>query len=345
MLAAVLVFGGACGAGAKPSPTSPTQLVLMTHDAFAVSAATMEKFEADHGVIVQILKGGDAGEMVNQAILTKDAPLADVLYGVDNTFLSRALDAGIFDAYTSPALSAVPDELDAGTGGTVTPIDYGDVCVNFDKAAFLADGPAPTTLDQLTDPIYRSKLVVENPATSSPGLAFMLATIGRFGETGDYTWRDYWSELRANDVRVTADWETAYYSTFSGGAGEGERPIVVSYATSPVAEVVFADPPVTEAPTAVLNDGCFRQVEYAGVLHGGKAPALARELIDFMLAADFQADIPLNMYVFPANDQVTLPDVFVQNAAAVTDPIELDAADIAAYRDRWVQEWTDVVLH
>ena len=245
----------------------------MTHDAFAVSARhDGRSSRPTTASIVQILKGGDAGEMVNQAILTKDAPLADVLYGVDNTFLSRALDAGIFDAVLPRRHSRLcPTSSMPARAATVTPIDYGDVCVNYDKAAFLADGPAPTTLEQLTDPIYRSKLVVENPATSSPGLAFMLATIGRFGETGDYTWRDYWSELRANDVRVAADWETAYYSTFSGGAGEGERPIVVSYATSPVAEVVFADPPVTEAPTAVLNDGCFRQVEYAGVLHGGES--------------------------------------------------------------------------
>jgi thiamine transport system substrate-binding protein len=318
---------------------------VLTHDSFAISDAVLAKFESDHAVHVQILKGGDAGEMVNKAILTKDAPLADVLYGIDNTFLSRALDAGIFDAYASPAIASVPDALEAGTDGKVSPIDYGDVCINYDKDAFPAGTAPAARLEDLTQPAFKDQLVVENPATSSPGLAFLLATVGRFGESGDYPWQDYWRDLRANGVQVVNDWDTAYYTSFSGGSGEGDKPLVVSYATSPAAEVVFADPPVETAPTGVMTDGCFRQVEYAGVLRGGKAPDLARQFIDYMLSADFQQDIPLNMFVFPANDQVTPPDVFVANSSAIANPVAMDAATIAANRDRWVQEWTDVVLH
>jgi thiamine transport system substrate-binding protein len=339
-LSAVLI-GGCSGPGASPTP--PSRLVLMTHDAFAVSDGIIEAFEAAHGIDVQVLTVGDAGAMVNQAILTKDAPLADVLYGVDNTFLSRALDAGIFDAYRPPALTSVTASLTDGTNGLVTPIDYGDVCVNYDKAVFTGES-VPGDLLQLAEPAYRGKLVVENPSTSSPGLAFLIATVARFGESGDYTWRDYWTALRANDVEVANDWDTAYYSSFSGGAGEGEKPLVVSYATSPAAEVVFADPPTTEAPTGVLAKDCFRQIEYAGVLHGTKAPALAHAFVDFMLSVDFQSDIPLNMYVFPARADATPPAVFAQNAAQATT-VGFDAATIAANRDRWVQEWTDVVLH
>ena len=342
-LLVVLLAIGACAGGAGASPTPPTQLVVLTHDAFAISDEVLAQFETAHGVDVQIFKGGDAGVMVNKAILTKDAPLADVLYGIDNTFLSRAVDAGIFDPYSSVALASVPDSLEAGTNGDVTPIDYGDVCLNYDKSAFTADAP-PATLEDLLDPIYKGELVVENPATSSPGLAFLLATIDRFGETNN-AWQNYWQGLKDNDVLVVNDWDTAYYTSFSGGAGEGDRPIVVSYATSPAAEVVFADPPVTEAPTGVVTDGCFRQVEYAGVLHGAKAPDLGRQFVDYMLSVDFQQDIPLNMYVFPANSQAVAPDVFVQNAAAVPDPNQMDPVLIAANRDRWVQEWTDVVLH
>jgi thiamine transport system substrate-binding protein len=340
---AVSALTVAACAGPGASPTSPSRLVLMTHDAFAVSDGIIEAFEAAHGVDVQVLTAGDAGAMVNQAILTRDAPLADVLYGVDNTFLSRAIDAGIFDAYSSPALGSVASALTAGTNGSVTPVDYGDVCINFDKAAFAGEF-VPDDIVQLVDPAYRGKLVVENPATSSPGLAFVIATVAKFGETGSYTWRDYWAALRANDVEVANDWDTAYYSSFSGGAGGGGKPLVVSYATSPAAEVVFSDPPTTEAPTGVLAKDCFRQVEYAGVLHGSKAPQLARAFVDFMLSPEFQSDIPLNMYVFPARDDVTPPDVFVQNAAQATT-VGFDAATIAANRDRWVQEWTDVVLH
>lgn len=334
----------ACMGTQAPSPTPPSRLVLMTHDAFALSDGIIEAFEAANGVDVELLTAGDAGEVVNKAILTKDAPLADVLYGVDNTFLSRALDAGVFDAYSSPAASGLSPDLTAGTDGRVAPIDYGDVCINYDNDAIDADFPAPADLADLTGPVYKGKLVVENPATSSPGLAFLIATVARFGEAGSYTWRDYWAGLRANDVEVANDWDTAYYSSFSGGAGEGEKPLVVSYATSPAAEVVFSDPPVTNAPTGVLAKDCFRQVEYAGVLHGTKAPELARAFIDFMLSTEFQADIPLNMYVFPARADVTMPDVFVHNAAQAAT-VGFDAATIAANRDRWVQEWTDVVLH
>lgn len=330
-----------------PPSDAPGQLVVMTHDSFAVSPQVMAGFEQQHRAAVQVLQVGDAGSLVNQAILTRDNPLADVLYGVDNTFLSRALEAGIFEPYISPLLEHVPVELRGDAEDGVTPIDYGDVCLNWDRAAFEDAGtPPPATLADLTQPRYAGMLVVENPATSSPGLAFMLATIVRFGESGSYAWLDYWRDLRANDVLVSAGWEEAYYGSFSGGSGEGDRPIVVSYATSPAAEVYYADPQPAEAPTGVVDDGCFRQIEFAGVLAGRStgAEALARDFIDFMLSTDFQADIPLNMFVFPANAEAVLPDVFAEHAVAVTQPIVMDAQRIAANREQWLQEWTNVVL-
>ena len=342
LAAAIVLATSACAAQA------PAKLVVLTHDAFAISDAVLAKFESTYGVDVEILKGGDAGVMVNQAILTKDAPLADVLYGVDNTFLSRALDAGIFDSYTSSVASNFSPDLNANTNGLVTPIDYGDVCVNIDNDAVAAGMPAPATLQALTDPEYRGKLVVENPATSSPGLAFLMATIGSFGE-GDNTygisWQEFWALLVQNDVLVVDDWDTAYYTSFSGGAGEGDRPLVVSYATSPVAEVFFSDPPVAEAPTSVLADTCFLQIEYAGVLRGAKSVDGARKLIDFMVSPEFQADIPLNMFVFPANPAAVVPEVFTQYAATPMNVISFDPAEIDANRERWIQEWTDIVLH
>ena len=328
---------------ASPAPSS--SIVLMTHDSFAVSDNVLAEFEELSGVRVEILRAGDAGVMVNQAILTRDAPLADAIYGVDNAFLSRALDAGIFRPHRPPLLSTVSPALRLDPEGRVTPIDYGDVCINYDRAAFAAGGPpAPVRLEDLAQPAYRGMLVVENPATSSPGLAFLLATVGYFGEEGDYTWRDYWADLRANDVLVTGGWEEAYNGAFSGGAGQGDRPMVVSYATSPAAEVFFADPQPEEPPTASLTEGCFRQIEFAGVLAGTAHPTEAEALIDFMLSPAFQADMPLNMFVFPANSQVGLPEVFVQHAAVVPDPITVDQAMLAAQRERWIEDWTDVVL-
>ena len=339
---AAVVLAGCTAPGTTPSP-EPSKVVLMTHDSFAVSDGILESFEDQTGLTVEILKGGDAGSMVNQAILTKDAPLADVLYGVDNTFLSRALDEDIFEPFEPADTAVLPESLALDPQHRVTPIDYGDVCVNYDKDA-LIEVDRPQTLEDLANPAWDNQLVVENPATSSPGLAFMLATIARFGENDDYDWLDYWAELRANRVLVVAGWEEAYYTHFSGGAGEGDKPMVVSYATSPAAEVVFADPPIDEAPTGVLTDGCYRQIEFAGVLRGASNPTGAQQLVDFMLTPEFQRDIPLSMFVFPARPGLELPDAFVANSATVDDPLMLSPADIAAKREVWLQEWTDVVV-
>jgi thiamine transport system substrate-binding protein len=225
----------------------------------------------------------------------------------------------------------------------VTPIDYGDVCINYDKSAYGDSNPPPQSLADLTKPEYKSQLVVEDPGTSSPGLAFMLATIAEFPEGGAYTWLDYWRDLRANDVVIVSGWEEAYESTFSGGSGTGDRPLVVSYATSPVAEVYYASPQPTESPTGVMTDGCFRQVEFAGVLAGTQKPAHARELVDFMLSNEFQADIPLNMFVFPASPNTDLPKVFSDFAVNVPQPLTLPPDTIAAHRDEWLNAWSAAV--
>ncbi|NIA25591.1 MAG: thiamine ABC transporter substrate-binding protein [Gammaproteobacteria bacterium] len=328
----------------QPAETTaqPTEIVLLTHDAFAVSDNVLADFTSQTGVKVKLLQSDDAGTMLNQAILTKDNPIADVMFGIDNTFLSRALSEGIFDPYASPGLATVPKALQLDPEHHVTPIDFGDVCLNYDKAAFQGDVPAPTSLLDLTDPAYRDMLVVEDPATSSPGLAFLLATIAEFGEEGDYTWKDFWADLAANGVKVDAGWTEAYYSDFSA-ASDGTRPLVVSYASSPPAEVIFSETPLTSAPTAVITDGCFRQIEFAGILAGTEHPDAARKLIDFMLSKEFQEDIPLNMFVFPANSQAALPPEFIEFTTLPEHPESLDPALIEQNRERWIEDWTEII--
>jgi thiamine transport system substrate-binding protein len=337
----------------NPSASSPlasmapagSTVRLLTHGAFALSQPVLDSFQQLTGASIQVIPSADAGSAVNQAILTRSNPIADVLYGVDDTFLSRALDNGIFDAYQPAAISDVPDALKLDPEGRVTPIDYGDVCINIDLTSLGDAGlAAPTTIEELTQPVWKGKLVVEDPGISSPGLAFVLATIARFGETGAYTWRDYWADLRANEVQVASSWDSAYYDDFSGGAGAGDRPLVVSYASSPVAEVYFADPQPQDATTSALLDGCYRQVEFAGVLTGTPEPALARALVDFLLSQHVQEDIPLNMFVFPANTTANLPDIFRVFAEVPPHPVTMDPATIAANRDRWIEEWTQTVL-
>lgn len=324
----------------------PATLRLMTHDSFAISEVVIQQFEDEHNVTVEILPSGDAGAMLNQAILSQDDPLADLLFGVDNTFMSRALSADLFEAYESPALANVPDALELDETHHLTPVDYGDVCLNYDKAWFAEKGvPVPQSLRELTDPAYNGLLIVENPATSSPGLAFLLTTIEVFGEGGDYTYLDFWADLRANDVLVTNGWEEAYYGDFTVGGG-GTRPLVVSYASSPPAEVYYAETPPNEAPTAsiVAPGTCFRQVEFVGILKGTENQDLAEQFIDFMLSESFQEDIPLNMFVFPANEQASLPDVFTQWAQIPEEPVRGDAAAVEANRETWIEAWTEVVL-
>jgi thiamine transport system substrate-binding protein len=318
----------------------------MTHDSFDISEETVAAFEAMHDARVDILRSGDAGLMLNQAILSVDNPLADVLFGVDNTLLSRALDAGIFTPYESHLLGSISDDLQLDPEHFVSPVDYGDVCLNYDKAWFAErDIAPPASLEDLVDPAYIGLTVVENPASSSPGLGFMLTTIDYFGLEGDYTWLDFWADLRANDVLVTDGWEEAYWGNFTY-ASDGDRPIVLSYASSPPVEVYFAEGEFEEAPTGVVTaDGsCFRQIEFVGILRGAPNRDLAEAWIDFMLGTTFQEDIPLHMFVFPANESAELPDVFARFALIPEQPAHVDPADIEVNREAWIDQWTQTTL-
>jgi thiamine transport system substrate-binding protein len=341
LVAGALATGSAV-TGTAGAATRTTTITLVTHDSFAVSKSVLADFEKQSGVKVKILQSGDAGAALNQAILTKDHPLGDVFFGVDNTFLGRALDAGIFDTYAPVALANVPAEYQLDPSHELTPVDHGDVCVNYDKKWFAKKGiPVPTTLDDLTKPQYKGLLVVENPATSSPGLAFTLATVARYGENG---WRDYWSKLRSNDVKIADGWERAYEGDFSQGGNKGTRPLVVSYASSPPAAVYYAKPQPKTSPVGTMLDTCFRQVEFAGVLKGTQHATEARALVDFMLSPEFQADVPLQMFVFPVRNGTPLPQVFQEFAEVPTAPLTLPADQISRHRDEWIQQWRATVL-
>ncbi len=343
LLAAAALGVVACGSdGDDDAEAGGGSITLMTHDSFNASDDVLAGFTDETGIEVEILRAGDAGAALNQAILTRDNPEADVFFGVDNTFLSRAVDADLFVPYESPALDEIDQAFAIDDEHRVTPVDYGDVCVNYDREYFSAAGiPPPRTIDDLARPDYRDLLVVQNPATSSPGLAFMLATVDRFGADG---FLDFWADLRANGVLVSDGWEDAYFGQFSGGSGEGSRPLVVSYASSPPAEVLGLDPPPAESPTAVVDDGCFRQIEFAGILNGAANEDGARRFVDFLLSPEFQADLPLNMFVFPVRPDTELPEVFVTHAVLPADPVTVDPGEIGANRDEWIEEWTDTVL-
>jgi thiamine transport system substrate-binding protein len=354
----VLFLAGCAGQNGSPTATAPalpaaTQpsagqtpaaLTVMTHDSFAVSEAVVAQFEQENNVKLSFLQSGDTGSALNRAILSKETPLADVFYGVDNTFLSRALEADLFEPYNSPLLAEIPAEFQLDDQQRALPVDYGDVCINYDRVYFQENNLAiPQSLDDLVKPEYKGLLVVENPATSSPGLAFLLATIVQYGEEG---YLDYWQQLRDNDVQVVSDWNTAYYTNFSGSSGQGPQPMVVSYGSSPAAEVFFADTPPAEAPTASIvgPNTCYRQIEFVGILKGTQQRALAEKFVDFMLSPTFQEDMPLQMFVFPVNPQAALPEVFTQHVQIPEQPAELDFQTIAEKRESWIRAWDDTVL-
>jgi thiamine transport system substrate-binding protein len=322
-------------AGCSPSAPESNTLVLVTHDSFALSEGTLAAFTEQTGITVEVQSAGDAGELVNKLVLTKDSPLGDVVFGIDNTFASRAVSNGVLENYISPDVTAAEAQfvLPADQGGNqLTPIDSGDVCVNVDHAWFTEKGIAePVTLEDLAKPEYKDLLVVEAANSSSPGLAFLLATIAAFGEDG---WQGYWQSLVDNGVKVDASWTDAYYSDFSGPSSEGDRPLVVSYASSPPFEA--------EGATGALLDTCFRQTEYAGVIAGTTNPTGAKKLVDFLHSVTVQTDIPENMYVFPVNPSAPLPSGWETSAPQATNPWSVDPADIDTNRERWITEWAAV---
>ncbi|HSL74106.1 MAG TPA: thiamine ABC transporter substrate-binding protein [Ilumatobacteraceae bacterium] len=351
-LAMVVALVAACGGDDDSDATIPSgeTVTLVTYDSFPEADtslnAALASFTEATGIEVEILVAGDTGTMLAKASLTAGNPEGDVMWGIDNSLLSRAIADEVFEPYVATGIAdgtiTIAEEfLELVPDGEATPVDYGDVCVNYDIGWFTErDLDPPATLADLVDPVYGGMLVVQNPATSSPGLAFLLATVHEYGLEG---WQDYWRALGQNGVEVVDGWTEAYYERFTW-AGGGPTPMVVSYGSSPPAEVIFADPPRDDAPTGVIEDTCFRQVEFAGVLRGTDAPEAARRLVDFLIGEEFQAEVPLNLFVYPTNDAVELPAEFVDNAVIPEASRSLDPAVIDANRSTLIDEWTELVL-
>jgi thiamine transport system substrate-binding protein len=334
-----LVSGcGSVGGSGGSGDGDPKTLVIATHDSWAMSKKVLADFKKKTGITVKAQPQGDAGQLTNKLVLTKDSPLADGVYGIDNTFASRAVDEGVLSSYAAKGLpaSAAPFRLTGGDADQLTPVDYSDVCVNVDDAWFAAKKLAPPkTLDDLTEPAYKGLFVTPGATTSSPGLAFLLATIGAKG-TG---WQDYWKRLMANGAKITSGWSDAYEVDFTAGGGKGDRPIVTSYSSSPPFTIPDGE---TKPTTHALLDTCFRQVEYAGVLKGSKNPKGMQEFIEFMLGQEFQAALPDNMYVYPVDSTVALPADWAKFAQVAPKPVAVNPASITENRSGWLREWRDI---
>ncbi len=344
LLAACLFLYAALFSHSVLSSEKPRTITILTHDSFSVSKHVIEAFEQAHQATVRLIKAETAGAALDQALaFRRRSPAADIVYGLDNTMMGRALEAGIFEPYASPLLNQIPQEFKLDPENRLLPVDYGDVCLNYDKKWFARRGLAPPgSLKDLTRPMYEGLTVVENPMTSSPGLAFLLATIAHFGED---QFLDFWADLRDNDLLVVDGWKQAYLGHFSA-ASKGSRPIVISYASSPAAEVFYAEHRIYEAPSAAITDSgmSFRQVEFVGIVKGARNKELARRWVDYMLDTPFQKDIPLQMFVFPVNPKAPLPDLFTRYARVARKPIYMPVEKIQKNRRKWVEAWSKVVL-
>lgn len=335
------VIAAACGSDEGSSGAdggSGEQVVLVTYDSFALPEEAAAAFEERTGATIEVVATGDSGTMLTSALLSAGAPEGDVIFGIDQTLATRALSEDLLEPIRPDALAEVPERylLPGEAGERLVPIDAGDVCLNLDQQWFAAHQvPIPTTLEQLTEPAYRDLVVVESPVTSSPGLAFLIGTVARYGEDG---WLDYWRRLADNGLRVRPSWDDAYYSDYT--VSGGDRPIVLSYASSPPVELVFAEDELTEPPSTVMLDSCAAQVEYAGVLRGAEHPGLARELVEFMLSPEWQEALPMSNFVFPVLD-VALPEEFSAWAVRAEDPLTLDPATIDARREEWIEQWRE----
>ena len=334
----VVLAASACsavGGDSSADESASDRVVLVTHESFVLPKKLEKQFEQESGYDLVVRGSGDAGALTNKLVLTKDDPLGDVAFGVDNTFASRALDEGVFAPYaaTLPA-GAEQYRLAGDDDHRLTPIDNASVCVNVDDTWFADhDLAPPTTLDDLADPAYKDLFVLPGAATSSPGMAFLLTTIAAYGDA----WPDYWTKLMDNGAELTAGWSDAYEVDFTQGGGGGDRPIVLSYDSSPAFTVADGT-----SSTSALLDTCFRQVEYAGVLDGAANPDGAEALVDFLLSPDVQAALPDSMYVFPVASDTPLPQEWAEFAKKPTTPYDVDPTSISEHRDDWLREWSDV---
>ena len=324
LAASFVVAVTACSSSSSNSSidATPNEVTLLAYDAFTPQEGIFDAFTAATGAKVKVVTGGDSGVLISKAILTAGTPEGDVLWGLDNTLLSRAQKAELLTSYE--------------------PVDTGDICVNYDKQWFASRNIAPpTSLEDLALPAYKNLLVVQDPVASSPGLGFLLGTIAHFGVD---KWQNYWKSLKENGVRVSPDWTSAYTIDFSGSSGKGKYPLVISYGSSPPAEVLYAEKPIDTPPTAVIESTCFRQTEYVGALRGTRNPNLAAKLISYLLDVPFQESMPLSLFVFPVNKKAALPELFTKFAVAPKNPLTLDPADIENNRDAWLNSWREIIL-
>ncbi|GAA1480866.1 thiamine ABC transporter substrate-binding protein [Gordonia sinesedis] len=326
-----IVLGAGLLTACGDDTSSGAEVTMLTHESFELPDAVFDTFRQETGLTLKVVKSGDAGQLASTVSLTPGSPKADVVFGIDNTFASRPIKAGALEPYASPAAAdgaaeyAVPD-----SNNELTAVDRGDVCLNVDENWYRSrEQEPPTSLRDLRQPEYAAQAALLDPGTSSPGMAFLLTTVGVFGND----WQNYWRQVTGGGAAIAPGWDVAYNQMFTAGEGKGDKPIVLSYASSPAAT----------PGTAALLDSCFRQIEYVGVLKGAANPTGARKVVDFMLSPTVQKALPSSMYVYPVQKDTPLPDGWQQRAPVPQWTVNLPPEYISANREAWLEQWRSAV--
>lgn len=347
----VLTLTG-CASGDASGDSSSDRVTLLVHDSFP-NEAFAEAASAATGFNVEVISAGDGGELTNKLVLTQGAPIADAFFGVDTIFASRLVDNDVVDPYRSADFPesglelAIFDSPETGPGAVdltgeflLTPVDRGATCINIDTMWFAEAGiPEPNSYEDLADPAYRDLTVLLDPTASSTGASFLVGTVAEFGEDG---FADYWQRLIDNGARIEQGWTEAYNGQFTQGGGDGTKPIVLSYSSSP-AFTVSEDG--SESSTRALLDTCSSQVEFAGLLAGAANPEGAKAVIDFLVSSEFQATIPDAMYMYPVDSEAAIPEAW-STFAPLPEPgaaHDLSVGEIDAGREGWLRTLSEQI--
>ena len=319
-------------ASGKVENSESSNLVIYAYDSFVSEwgpgPVVIPLFEEEYGVKVNLISAGDSGQVLQKAILEKDNPKADILIGIDNNLLAKALEESIFSPYKPENISKVQKKLLFDPEYNVIPFDYGFFSIIYDSQK-IKDPPA--SLEDLLQPKYKKSLIMMDPRTSSPGLGFLLWTIAEYGDN----FTDYWTKLKESILTVTDGWDTGY-----GLFTSGEAPMVLSYTTSPAYHVEYEN--TTRYRAAVFPEGHYMQIEGLGIVKNAPNRKMAEKFVEFALSKEFQNAIPLTNWMYPASDEVNLPDSF-DYAPVPEKKLLLPSNEIRENVDKWLTQWTDSV--
>lgn len=301
-----------------------SNLVVYTYDSLLpLVKIALPIFEEKYGVTVEVRSYGDAGAVLSKVIAEGAKSDVDIVIGIDNILAKRALTEDIFLPYKSENADKISDEsLVFDKSWRLTPYDFGSLAIVYDPeelGTLEMDG-----LINLTDKKFKKNLIIQDPRTSSTGLAFLVWTYTAHKDDFD----EFWRKLKPSILTVTMGWDDAF-EKFEAG----EAPMMVSYATDGAYSYEYYGE--TKYKAIIPGNVGYGQIEGAGIVKWTDEETLAKKFIDFILSPEFQSNIPLNQWMFPVVE-VQLPKSFeyaIEPGSLLTIDPDLDVDHLI---ERWV---------